>query len=351
MKKSLKIVVGKCFTAFCVLLCFGIVSSSATYAQDSSPFENNTQKSSENDTSGSALGMLNSIRGFDEQLTSFPTEATIEPDFSKELEPLKKYYRENMTESEIENVITQIADGENAIFGDGAVDISAMSLQRWGSANGTHQWAVSRGFAILGNEASEARNCFNSSAVSTIMEYADWPDNNETSGNNNWHFYNWYTKTNYWHQTSPTAKDRFIYWYESAVRQYRSGDKNTSFQSLGKAIHYLSDLGTPVHVGDQATFDYQKGYYIINALAGIEHGRYETQAGQIKQNYNVSSGGYYDYYLSYNLDGMADIVAETAHRYYVIGKSGRFQYPLENVQRNVAGLLCKFAVAISSQYK
>lgn len=342
---------GKCSAFFCVLLCFGIISSSASYAPVKPQIENDNENAYEKDTIERALGMLNSIRGADEQLTSFPIEATIEPDFSKELEPLKKYYRENMTEVEIENLISRIADGENVIFGDGAVDISANSPQRWGSANGTHQWAVSRGFALLGNEAGEAKGYFNSYAVSTIMEYADWPDNHETNDNNNWHFYNWKNKTNYWHQTAPTAKDRFIYWYESAVRQYRSGDKNTSYQSLGKAIHYLSDLGTPVHVGDQSIFDYELRIYVVDYIAAIEHGRYETQAGQIKASYNVNYGGYYNDYIKYTLNQLADMVAKTADIYYWPGTSGRFQYPLQNVQRNIAGLLYKFVVDVTRQYK
>ena len=46
---------------------------------------------------------------------------------------------------------------------------------------------------------------------------------------------------------SRSARTRFEEHYSTAINQYKNGNVSGSFESLGKAIHYLCDIGCPPH--------------------------------------------------------------------------------------------------------
>lgn len=58
-------------------------------------------------------------------------------------------------------------------------------------------------------------------------------------------FGNYYKNTN--GSYSRTARTRFELHYNTAVTQYKNGFIEESFDSLGRAIHYLCDIGCPLH--------------------------------------------------------------------------------------------------------
>lgn len=66
------------------------------------------------------------------------------------------------------------------------------------------------------------------------------------------------------------AKTRFIYHYEKAVEEYLKGNYSTSNHTmdawghLGAAIHYMSDLATPVHTGDPQSVGNSGIYNMVN---------------------------------------------------------------------------------------
>ncbi len=90
---------------------------------------------------------------------------------------------------------------------------------------------------------SEDRDFF-----STITDYSLKPDEDETEGAFKNHFYNPATKTNFMGE-SYSAIEKFKEHYKDAKKYYSENDKELAFQELGRAIHFLEDLNTPVHTG------------------------------------------------------------------------------------------------------
>jgi len=310
-------------------------------------------------TNNDILAKLNNGLQENEQLTEIPSKATILHDVNQNYiyQDPERFYVENMTEDEIYVVINRIANGENVIFGDGvAPDYSSENQGDWsgGGVSKTHQWLTTRGFAILANEQSAIYNKFTAVQIASATEYADWPDNiffGETENYNNCHFYNFPASTNYWWGTTPTAKSKFISWYNSAVDKYNR-DVEGSFDDLGKAIHYLSDIGTPVHTGDRAIIDILFPYGLVeDAVQFGIHAAYELDADIHKANYTVTSGGYYYFFANNNTDYISETNAGISYYYYADTAPlfppyndywAAVQYPLEYTQRDIAGLLYKF---------
>lgn len=81
--------------------------------------------------------------------------------------------------------------------------------------------------------------------------YSDYPDMEETKDFNSWHFYNYNTKMNFWGNIldNENAKLKFTDHYSRASEFY-STNPTEAFRELGAAMHYISDISTPMHVGD-----------------------------------------------------------------------------------------------------
>jgi len=89
-----------------------------------------------------------------------------------------------------------------------------------------------------------------------LVRYSDFPDINGTESRNinNLHFYHGRNRDNYFRNifdSGHNAKTRFIYHYENAVRLWNQGNQEDAFKSLGKSIHFITDLANPLHTGDQ----------------------------------------------------------------------------------------------------
>lgn len=82
----------------------------------------------------------------------------------------------------------------------------------------------------------------------TIADYSLKPDEDEIEGAYKFHFYNPATETNFMGEKN-SALVKCVFHYENAINSYRKNDKSVAFQELGRAIHFMEDLNTPVHVG------------------------------------------------------------------------------------------------------
>jgi hypothetical protein len=127
---------------------------------------------------------------------------------------------------------------------------------------------------LIGN-FSENANPYGSQSMNDniLTRYADYPDivrhgassegdflwfwGNGMGGNYD-HFYNANNKGNYFNGSvwttvvdDHTAKSRAIQHYNAAVSFWNSGNKTEAYKSLGKSLHFIGDLSTPHHVGDQ----------------------------------------------------------------------------------------------------
>lgn len=164
-----------------------------------------------------------------------------------------------------------------------------------------------------------------------LIRYADFPDNNqyESEYRNNMHFYHGINKDNYMRGIvggGQTAKTRFMHHYNMALVLYGIGDKTEAYRSLGKALHYISDLSTPVHTGDQLPDAMIPIAIALGpiGLAGIaiyiadmigNHMLFESIANDntatFLEEYNVSEN-----LSSYSLSQMVETITSFSYNYY-----------------------------------
>jgi hypothetical protein len=382
-----------------MIMGFGVTQTNAESMEKSLEFQNISEKE--------ILALYNSKREPGDWLKELPKleDVIIPNENGIDYSPMEHFYPENMTDEEIGEVIERIANGENVIFGDGSSydirelfsqylneidnsgnvnledslnhDISELfsqylneidnSLQWSGlNANATHQWLTARGLTILGNQHSSIRNRISNARQSQILLGSDWPDEHETSDFNNSHFYYYpygiTTGTNFMWETTNTAKHRVIYWYDRAVLLYNTSMTNATnrtlaFNYLGRAIHYLSDIGAPVHTGERAPRHPITNAIELVSLAAqaVEHLTWEGDANNSKQNYAVSTGGFYGIYTSSPLSAIIDSNARISAGYYGASRQitkkvlppfywSSIQNSLQETQRDVAGLLYKFYI-------
>jgi len=318
-----------------------------------------------NKESKAILEKLNYGRASDDLLTKLPMEATVEipDDFIPDYSLTEYFYLDDMSDEEIEEVIQRIADGKNVIFGDG-VPLEHPSLDDTGfqpfwksGSNLTHQWHTSRAFTILQNDKPTVYNWFMASERAAAIEFSDWPDNSETKNVNSWHFYHKPTGTNYWHNwfDTHTAKSRFTNWYNQAVIEGKKANWVTAAQHLGKAIHYLSDIGAPPHTGDRAISVLIPADPRNIALA-LNHSSYEQAAQDRRTQYAVSTANYYLWYTNNNTGSIADINIIISYGYYANCYSSNanlrnptIEWPMKYTQQDVAGLLYKYYYDITGK--
>ncbi|MCL2301244.1 MAG: hypothetical protein FWC27_13970 [Firmicutes bacterium] len=338
--------------SICLVMAMLLLFSSGTIAQGRA---NSTDGQISDATMADILNKLNYGLDSRQRITELPMEATvvIPDDFVPDNTPYEHFYPENMTDDEIEAVIERIANGENVMFGDGApADFEELlPPSRWKAGTNGHQWITARAFTILQNDKPSVYNWFATRGKATTITAADWPDNNEGLLYNvaSWHFYHGDYKTNYFRNgfNSDTAKSRLIYWYNKAVTEGKKGNwtgATGAAEYLGRAIHYLSDIGAPPHTGDRCLPDYS-----VDIALGILHGKYESDAQDRRNLYAMSSSPYYSWYTTYSLSTIAETNTGISYSHYGkcynISASVRdpaIEIPMKLVQQDVAGFLYKF---------
>jgi len=236
--------------------------------------------------------------------------------------------------------------------------------------DGTHRWFVDQGFQILENEQPAAARWFDTQARSIVREYIDWPDHNERAEGMLfdvimaiWHSYLPEDGTNTLGNQNGNAKIRFAYWYDAAVANHRAGNARAAFEDLGKALHYLTDLLSPPHVGERS-FEVIGGVKVINPLRMARnmfiHGPYELLAGAMQDTCAVEAGGLYAWALRTDVETAGHENALFSAEYYLqLEDLLRFQYvpgkfsaavqgPLERGQQCVAGFLYRFYLDVKA---
>lgn len=122
----------------------------------------------------------------------------------------------------------------------------------WAKAfNGdTHRYVTERGLALV-SEISEHKNNISSDDkkyFNIIGDYSLKPDEDEIEGAYKFHFYNPSTETNFMGEKK-SALLKCTTHYNNALDYYKKNNKSMAFQELGRAIHFMEDMNTPVHVG------------------------------------------------------------------------------------------------------
>jgi len=181
---------------------------------------------------------------------------------------------------------------------------------------------------------------------SILVPHADYPDISENGNLNNYHFYT--DGSNYFYNvlnSGMNAKTQFIAHYNDAVDFYfgqngKVQSKTESFKALGKALHYMGDMTSPVHTGDRLSMpEALLGELVIagvilmipvmilaaGSLAGdiltrvVNHTSFEDVAQEyatlsIFPSFNLNS--ITPSLASYSLDSLAETVAASSKSYY-----------------------------------
>lgn len=114
----------------------------------------------------------------------------------------------------------------------------------------THRYVTEQGLGLV-TQINSHKNILNEDDkkyFDTIADYSLKPDEDEIEGAYKFHFYNPATETNFMgEKNSALAKCNMH--YNNAIKAYKDNNKPFAFQELGRAIHFMEDLNTPVHVG------------------------------------------------------------------------------------------------------
>lgn len=210
----------------------------------------------------------------------------------------------------------------------------------------------------------------NSKGNFITQTYSDYPDMKETTHFNSWHFYNYQSKGNYWGNIldNHTAKSKFIEHYNKA-REYYSTNPIEAFRELGAAMHYISDIATPVHVGDGifpnsewATLLILLGPGTVLALYLVDtvtkHTNFENYVNDRDENAvcAIPTNINYEYYVNVELDTLVEITAASSYYFYSQAQgndSQKYQAMINTLPKAkeiVAGLLYRFALEKSGQH-
>lgn len=243
---------------------------------------------------------------------------------------------------------------------------SGVPAQAWSSGSltgtsavlakmGTHSWLTSQGFVLLAAEKSKAFAWYSDEAAELITAASNRPDWDETENNKSHHSYIPTTGKNLF-GGDDSANKRFEMHYKNALTLYREGKQEEAYDALGRAIHYLTDMLSPPHVGDlQAWYFDALGLKIPTIGEGIRHGIYEVLVNGTQRLFAVDSGGLYDRFAAkHDIWDIGHQTASDGYSYYQQYKKtppfdatfGSMQAvisePLRLSQQSIAGLLFRF---------
>ena len=144
------------------------------------------------------------------------------------------------------------------IFSGVNVGVSAFSSE-------THQYTTLRGLNILDEvHGGNYSNFYTQKDRDQIFTYCTKPDEDEIEGAYKYHFYNPATEKNFMGEDD-SALTRCKSHYNKAVYYYKAGNREAAFEELGRSLHFLEDLNTPVHTNNQDLFD--KKYLIEDGIS------------------------------------------------------------------------------------
>lgn len=240
---------------------------------------------------------------------------------------------------EEKRLVKQTVKGSERVVGSGVGYHEGEITPRWtsGGVNHTHQFLVASGILILENDRN-IKHFYEENAVSILLEYADMPDLDDIGTAFASHFWDPDTNKNFLGFTSSTGKTRFIEYYTAAVNIY-AYDKKTAYQYLGRALHYLADIGQPHHSSNQIT-------------AFTNHGEFERWVDERRINYITASSNKYSICEKQNLYSIFRNVAVFSKSYKDLVEDENnwdviASETMKYTQKYIAGMLYRFLKDIS----
>lgn len=178
-----------------------------------------------------------------------------------------------------------------------------------------------------------------------FVTYCIQPDKDETQGIYKYHFYNPITETNFMNEKESAlkrSKDHF----EKAVSNYKIGDKNMAYQELGRAVHFMEDMNTPVHTAYELPSDSVKKLQLHVDFEKV----CDRLCGECKLELVPGSMKYYET-NTFDTISRSAATLSADNFYYLenkkIDKEKLARYAVLNAQKNVSGILYRFFIEVS----
>ena len=213
-----------------------------------------------------------------------------------------------------------------------------LSLSAFSSA--THEYATKKGIAICTSVFKEASELYDERSVVQLLVFCTKPDEDEIEGAFKVHFYNPATEKNF-NGEDDSALSRYKVHYNSAVDFFKKGEKDKAISELGRAIHFMEDMNTPVHTNNQS--------FIDSTIDVFLHTSFEKRCEEIQSTVDASmQRREFDYYKNNTLEQIGKASAMLANdNFYALYKKTLerdivAKNSVENAQKAVAGLLYRF---------
>lgn len=136
----------------------------------------------------------------------------------------------------------------------------------------THKYITDLAIKILNNKEINKHK-------EALVYYAAQPDFDENEGAYKFHFYNPATHKSFADEYN-SALSRCCKYYIDGINNYSKNDTKY-IECLGRSIHYLVDLNTPVHTYNQDVFD-----AVVNVSS---HVAFEKKCDNLIDKYTISN--------------------------------------------------------------
>ena len=220
------------------------------------------------------------------------------------------------------------------------VSMGSLCCGTFGFSSDTHQYTTTRGIDICNQVMKETKKLYTKDVIDQLYKFCTKPDDDEIEGAFKVHFYNPATEKNF-NGEDDSALHRFKMHYAKALGLYKEGDLMESMSELGRALHFLEDMNTPVHTNNQSFLD--------STIDVFLHTSFEKRCVEIQSEVvSTMLRREFDYYCNNTIEQIGKSSAFLANdNFYALYKKklprdNIAKNAIENAQKAVAGVLYRF---------
>lgn len=204
----------------------------------------------------------------------------------------------------------------------------------------THKYTTEKGIdLVIAINDTSYQKFYNPMVKHKLIDSCTKPDEDEKDGAYKWHFYNVATGCNYAGERT-SALTKFKEHYNSAITYYNN-NIDRSFDELGRSLHFLEDMNTPVHTNNQIIGD-----AVLNSLL---HVNFENHCVEVQSDCIATmSLEECKYYKNNSLKTIGINSAMLANgnfyllRNQIYSQTKVAEHSIINAQKAVCGVLYKF---------
>ena len=224
------------------------------------------------------------------------------------------------------------------------VSMATIGCGTFGFSSDTHQYTTTRGIEICKQVMKDTKKIYTKEVKDQLYKFCTRPDDDEIEGAYKVHFYNPATEKNF-NGEDDSALYRFKMHYDNALNLYKEGKEMDAISELGRALHFLEDMNTPVHTNNQSFLDSTIDVFLHTSF---EKRCVEVQSEVVSKMLKRE----FDYYCINTIEQIGKSSAFLANdNFYSLYKKKLprddiAKNSIENAQKAVAGVLYRFFLDI-----